>query len=79
MKYDYEASREVLAKNLPLTYPTRLQNFLIYPASGRNEKQLFLDYQDMVATNLGNQLLKNNLQTAYVIGFARTQPEQAIR
>ena len=79
MKYDYEASREVLVKSPPLTYATRLQNFLIYPASGRNEKQLFLDYQDMVTTNLGNEVLRNNLQMAYVIGLARTQPRQAIR
>ena len=77
MKQDYDASRATLSAKPFQTHYARTQDFLIYPAEGRSVQQLRNDYQKL-STTATNTRIKELLKSAYTIGWARHEPDQAI-
>lgn len=83
MKHSYEASRIVLAAKPIRTSSTRTHNFLALPAKGRTLTQLHEDYQEITANQPGATFISHSLNssyaTSYAIGWARYQPDQAVK
>lgn len=78
MKKDYEASRSTLSSYPIFTRQARAQAFLLNPAKDRNLQQLTEDYQQLALSNKNNRARLERLKSAYVINWARSEPDNAI-
>ena len=78
MKQDYEAARTTIGSKPFQTYQSRTQAYLLYPANGRSTAQHLNDYQKLAAATRGNRVRLRLLQSAYVVGMAKNDPDKAM-